>query len=74
MNRASFDTNRKSSTMSASARAFAFALRTLLVCAALAMPVLAMPAIGGVGGDYIEAPVSKKKGAGFVLLVSLQRS
>ena len=73
MNRSTLDTNRKSSAMSASARAIAFALRTLLVCAALAVPVLAMPAMSGVGGDYIEAPVSKKKGAGFVLLVSLQR-
>ena len=74
MNRSTFDTNRKPSAMSARVRTIAFALRTLLVCVALAMPVLAMPAMSGVDGDHIEAPVSKKKGAGFVLLVSLQRA
>ncbi|MDQ6436924.1 hypothetical protein RB623_22975 [Mesorhizobium sp. LHD-90] len=48
-------------------------LRALLFSAVLAAPVLAMPAFGSDGGSVIEAPMMKKKGAGFVLLVSLQR-
>lgn len=71
MNRFTFDTNRKTAAMSV--RAVAFSLRTLLVCAALAAPVFAVPAMGSVEGSHIEAPTFKKKGAGFVLLVSLQR-
>jgi len=71
MNRSTFDTNRKSSSMSA--RPVAFSFRALLFCAVLAMPVLAVPAMGGVDGGRIEAPALQKKGAGLVLLVSLQR-
>ncbi len=74
MNRNALDTNRKSNPMSAPVRAVSLALRTLIVCVALALPVLAMPAMGGVEGSRIEAPALKKQGAGFVLLVSLQRA
>ena len=47
--------------------------RTLLVMLAVAAPVLAMPVIQGADGKVIEAPTMKRTGAGFVLLVSLQR-
>ncbi len=76
MNRRILDTNRKSTAMSAllvPVRAVSLAVRTLLVCVTLAVPVLAVPAMGGVEGGRIEAPALKKQGAGFVLLVSLQR-
>jgi len=46
--------------------------RAGLIVAALAAPVIAMP-MGGSEGTRIEAPGLKKTGAGFVLLVSLQR-
>jgi hypothetical protein len=48
--------------------------RAALLVAVLAAPVLAMPAAAG--GDQvavIEAPGLKKMGAGFVILMSLQR-
>ncbi|WP_442578479.1 hypothetical protein ACSBOB_23500 [Mesorhizobium sp. ASY16-5R] len=48
-------------------------LRAALFSAVLAVPVLAMPAFGSDSGSVIEAPTLKKKGAGFVILVSLQR-
>lgn len=48
-------------------------LRTALFSAMLAAPVLAVPAFGDARGTQIEAPAMKKKGAGFVILVSLQR-
>ncbi|MEQ1950675.1 hypothetical protein [Mesorhizobium sp. CN2-181] len=48
-------------------------LRVALFSAVLAAPVFAVPAIGNGHGSVIEAPTMKKKGAGFVLLVSLQR-
>jgi hypothetical protein len=47
--------------------------RALLIIAALGAPVLAMPMSGGDQGGRIEAPSVKKLGAGFVLLMSLQR-
>lgn len=48
--------------------------RAVLLVGVLAAPVLAMPA--SAGGEYaavIEAPGFKKMGAGFVILMSLQR-
>lgn len=48
-------------------------IRTLVLSAALAVPVLAVPAMGGDQGGRIEAPTPTKMGAGFVLLMSLQR-
>jgi hypothetical protein len=48
--------------------------RASLILFALAAPVLAVPAMRGDSGSTIEAPsVRKGSGAGFVLLVSLQR-
>lgn len=47
--------------------------RAVLIVAALAAPVLAMPMSGSGEGSTIEAPGLKKTGAGFVLLMSLQR-
>ena len=48
-------------------------LRTALFSAVLAAPVLAVPAFGDASSTQIEAPAMKKKGAGLVILVSLQR-
>ena len=48
-------------------------LRVALFSAVLAAPVLAVPAVGGDRSLQIDAPNSKKKDAGFVLLISLQR-
>jgi hypothetical protein len=48
-------------------------LRTALFTAMLAAPVLAVPAFGDAHGTQIDAPSMKKKGAGLVILVSLQR-
>jgi hypothetical protein len=48
--------------------------RASLILLALAAPVLAVPMMRGDNGSTIEAPsVRKGSGAGFVLLVSLQR-
>lgn len=47
--------------------------RTALMLMVLAAPVLAVPMMRADTGSIIEAPAMKKKGAGFVLLVSLQR-
>ena len=47
--------------------------KALLVMLVVAAPVLAMPGVRGVDGATIEAPAVPKTGAGFVLLVSLQR-
>lgn len=47
--------------------------RTALMLMVLAAPVLAVPMMRADTGSTIEAPAMKKKGAGFVLLVSLQR-
>lgn len=47
------------------------ALMVMMVSA----PVLAVPSIRGADeGTFIEAPAQKKTGAGFVLMVSLQRA
>ena len=48
--------------------------KAMLVMLVVAAPVLAMPGIRGVEARTIEAPAVQKTGAGFVLLVSLQRS
>ena len=48
--------------------------KALLVMLAVAAPVLAVPGIRGVETGTIDAPAIQKAGAGFVLLVSLQRS
>ena len=48
--------------------------RAVLVMLVIAAPVLAVPSIQGHENNTIEAPALKKTGAGFVLMVSLQRS
>ena len=48
--------------------------KALLVMLVVAAPVLAVPGIRGVESGTIDAPAIQKTGAGFVLLVSLQRS
>jgi hypothetical protein len=48
--------------------------RASLILLALVAPVLALPAMRADSGSTIEAPAMRKgSGAGFVLLVSLQR-
>jgi hypothetical protein len=47
--------------------------RAALVLAVLSAPVLAMPMMRANADTTIDAPSVKKKGIGFVLLVSLQR-
>lgn len=48
--------------------------RAALILLALAAPVLAVPLMRADNGATIEAPTMRKgSGAGFVLLVSLQR-
>ncbi|EXL10038.1 hypothetical protein [Aquamicrobium defluvii] len=48
--------------------------RAALILTLLAAPVLAVPMVRGDIGQTIEAPSLKKKGVGFVLLVSLKRA
>lgn len=47
--------------------------RAAFVTLLLAAPVLAVPMARGEVGTTIDAPKMKKKGAGFVILMSLQR-
>lgn len=47
--------------------------RAALITLLLAAPVLAVPMARGEIGTTIDAPKLKKKGAGLVILVSLQR-
>lgn len=47
--------------------------RAALITLMLAAPVMAVPAMRAPDAMTIEAPAAKKMGAGFVLLVSLQR-
>ena len=47
--------------------------RAALIVAALAVPVLAMPMSDTHENASIEAPALKKTGAGFVIMISLQR-
>jgi hypothetical protein len=48
--------------------------RAALVVLVIAAPVLAVPSIRAAESTTIEAPANKKTGAGFVLMVSLQRA
>jgi hypothetical protein len=48
--------------------------RAALVAAVVASPLLAASAVHADFGGTIEAPAIKKVGAGFVLMVSLQRA
>jgi hypothetical protein len=47
--------------------------RAAIITLLLAAPVLAVPMARGEVGTTIDAPKMKKKGVGFVILVSLQR-
>lgn len=47
--------------------------RALLITLMLAAPVMAVPSLRAADTAVIEAPTAKKTGAGFVLLLSLQR-
>jgi hypothetical protein len=48
--------------------------RALLVMLVVSAPVLTVPALRAADQTIIEAPAMKKTGAGFVLMVSLQRA
>jgi hypothetical protein len=48
--------------------------RAALITLMLAAPVLAVPSFGAMRSTIIEAPAPKKVGAGFVILMSLQRN
>lgn len=47
--------------------------RALLVMLVVSAPLLAVPSLQAADETVIEAPTMKKRGAGFVLMVSLQR-
>ncbi len=47
--------------------------RAMAVMLVLSAPVLAVPSLQGDDHLIIEAPTMKKTGAGFVLMVTLQR-
>jgi hypothetical protein len=49
-------------------------VRAAVFLAALAVPVLAMPAMQSSPTRVIEAPAMQKKGLGLVILVALQRN
>jgi hypothetical protein len=61
-------------TIQFAASVLALLPKAILVMLVVAAPVLAMPGIRGVEEGTIDAPKIQKTGAGFVLLVSLQRS
>jgi hypothetical protein len=48
--------------------------RALIVMLVVSAPVLAVPALRAADQTTIEAPTMRKTGAGFVLMVSLQRA
>ena len=47
--------------------------RALVVMIVVCAPILAVPGLRAADQSIIEAPSMKKTGAGFVLMVSLQR-
>ena len=48
--------------------------RALVVVLAVSAPILIVPSLRAADRTTIEAPTMKKTGAGFVLMVSLQRA
>jgi len=48
--------------------------KALVVMLVVSAPVLAVPALRAADHTTIDAPAPKKRGAGFVLMVSLQRA
>ena len=49
-------------------------LRAQMVILAISAPILMVPSLRAADQTIIEAPTMKKTGAGFVLMVSLQRA
>lgn len=47
--------------------------RAVVVILAISAPILMVPSLRAADQTIIEAPTMKKTGAGFVLMVSLQR-
>lgn len=47
--------------------------RVVVVVLAMSAPILIVPSLQAADQTIIEAPTMKKTGAGFVLMVSLQR-
>ncbi len=48
--------------------------RAIVVMLVISAPILAVPSLQAADQTTIEAPAMKKTGAGFVLMVSLQRA
>jgi hypothetical protein len=48
--------------------------RAIMVMLVISAPILAVPSLRAADQTIIEAPTMKKTGAGFVLMVSLQRA
>ena len=48
--------------------------RAVVVILAIAAPILMVPSLRAADQTTIEAPALKKTGAGFVLMISLQRA
>ena len=48
--------------------------RALVVMLAISAPILMVPSLRAADQTIIEAPALKKTGAGFVLMISLQRA
>jgi hypothetical protein len=48
--------------------------RALVVMLAISAPILMVPSLRAADQTTIEAPALKKTGAGFVLMISLQRA
>ena len=48
--------------------------RAMVVILAISAPILMVPSLRAADQTIIEAPTMKKTGAGFVLMVSLQRA
>jgi hypothetical protein len=65
---------KKATTMKKAAAILRLLPRAALILALLGAPVFAVPAVRGSAGPTIEAPAQKNSGAGFVLLLSLQRT
>ena len=57
-----------------SLKCFRLLPRALAVMLVFSAPLLAVPALRAADQTTIEAPALKKTGAGFVLMVSLQRA
>ncbi|MEP9388814.1 hypothetical protein [Mesorhizobium sp. KR9-304] len=61
-------------TIKETSQCFRLLPRALLVMLVVSAPLLAVPSLRAADQTIIEAPAVKNKGAGFVLMVSLQRA